>query len=481
MSSASDPGRPGKAAERLISPALRQRLQQCFEHAYRLMQQPSYDFDYAHSMLLECVTRDPGNLVYLDAFLANLHRKYNHNKRGALLHFGGKSAFKRALARRDWAEVLKLGPRVLKANPWDVATLRAMAEACGESELYEAEMRYLRNALEVKPADPEVNRHCARSLSRLGQFDQAIACWQRVDDARGGDAEAQEMIAELQIEKTQQGLGKSPSTVRVRRVRPVANAADDQPPSAPPPRRPIELTPRQRFEQAIVQIPTDLENYFALADLHVQEKRLGEAAHVLTKALAVSGNDWRVQQRLEDVEIARLQHAVEVAQQRAQRDPGQENRQLCEQLRGDLNRYELEVFDRRAQRLPHDLELKFQLGLRLKRAGNLREAIAQLEKAAQLADRKPAATLELGECWQRRKDFAKALEHYGRAAELAADAQQYPLRNLAWYRAAVLAAALDDLTSAETTFAQLLDADPNFRDAAARLDKIRQMRHKGGL
>ena len=35
-----------------------------------------YDVDYANEMLTECVIRDPGNLVYVEAFLDNLQRKH---------------------------------------------------------------------------------------------------------------------------------------------------------------------------------------------------------------------------------------------------------------------------------------------------------------------------------------------------------------------------------------------------------------------
>ena len=40
--------------EQVTSPAVRRRLQQCFEHGSKLMKQQSYDFDYAHTMFVEC-------------------------------------------------------------------------------------------------------------------------------------------------------------------------------------------------------------------------------------------------------------------------------------------------------------------------------------------------------------------------------------------------------------------------------------------
>ncbi len=114
-----------KPEEEAISPKVRRRLQECYEQGTQLMTPGKYDYNYVHSFLVQCVLRDAANTVYLEAFLENLHRKYNHNKRGSRLHFGGKGPLKKAVAKADWAHVLKLAAESLKSNPWDVTTLRA--------------------------------------------------------------------------------------------------------------------------------------------------------------------------------------------------------------------------------------------------------------------------------------------------------------------------------------------------------------------
>ena len=83
-------------AKEVLSAAVRRRLQRCFEHGSRLASQKEYDHDYANTMFTECVSKDPGNLAYVEAFLNNLQRKYKNNKRGARIKgFGGKGAFKK--------------------------------------------------------------------------------------------------------------------------------------------------------------------------------------------------------------------------------------------------------------------------------------------------------------------------------------------------------------------------------------------------
>src|SRR5688572_22438971 len=142
MSSENSPEGSGVAPPEapVIPPALRRRLQQCYEHAKKLMAQPKYDFDYANTALTDCVVSDPGNLVYVDAFLDNLNKKYNNNLKGASMQmFLPRGPLKKALAAKQWQEAIKAGAAILKTNPWDAATLRGMAEACEHLQCSETE------------------------------------------------------------------------------------------------------------------------------------------------------------------------------------------------------------------------------------------------------------------------------------------------------------------------------------------------------
>jgi tetratricopeptide (TPR) repeat protein len=468
--------------EEPISPKLRRRLQECYEQGTKLIMDEKYDYDYVYSFLVQCVLRDPANAVYLEAFLDNLHRKHNHNKKGSMLKFGGKGPIKKAVANEDWQQVMKLATAALKSNPWDVTTLRAAAEACAAFGYHQTELRYLKNALVRDPHDAKVNRHCALSLARIGQFDQAISCWTRVDEAKRGDDEAQRMISELQIAKT---VGVTPGednrpSARRKAEREVEAKTATETPTTP---REIELSPRQELEQAVANNPTDVDSYFELADLHIAEHRLGEAAHVLTKAVTASGGNLKARERLEDIEILRKKEQIVIAQQRAassESPDGEETdaEQLLAQLHEDLTRYELEVFNARSERYPDDLEAKFQLGVRLRKVGNYREAIPHLSDAAKADKRQAAALIELGECLQRTKQYDKALECYLRAVGSSLATEDVSMQKLARYRSGVLAAGLHNREAAEEHLSALVAVDPSYKDAGPRLDKLREIRDK---
>ena len=85
--------------------------------------------------------------------------------------------------------------------------------------------------------------------------------------------------------------------------------------------------------------------------------------------------------------------------------------------RNELNQRELEVFRSRSERYPSNASLRFELGLRLKRAGNFKEAITYLQEGRNDPKRKGTVMLELGECFQRIKQFKLAMSSYNEAIE----------------------------------------------------------------
>ena len=191
-----------------LSPGKRKRLEKIFEHATKrtaVAAAAPADFDYATDLLSQCVVGDPGNENYARAYVENLQKKYNNNKKGgSLAHFkerGARSALKKALDQGQWSEVFQHGLKVLTVNPWDVPALTGLALASKKSGYWECEMYYLHCALVANPKDPDTNRLCAIAAGERGLFDQAIACWHRVEEALPTDEEAKRSISVLTMQR----------------------------------------------------------------------------------------------------------------------------------------------------------------------------------------------------------------------------------------------------------------------------------------
>ena len=474
------PNRPGRAFLPPITAAVRQRLQAVFEHAKKSGEKA--DYDYAHDLFSQCLVEDPANLVYLQHFLGNLAQKYGNSKKGsrfsALKSKGSRMTLNKAVSKGLWKDAFTAACEALRANPWEVSTLLDVADAYLQLGSDECQLFVLRWGLDAAPKDITINRKAAEALTRLGQFDQAISCWRRVEQAKPGDEEAAKSISKLSVERTiQKGgyneellKGATDSTeLEQRFAQGRADAAAANKPK-------VENTQEKDLLAAIEANPANVDKYLELAEVFSAQGRLREAVDLLGRALAASGGgDLRVRERLEDASLRRAQHQVTVAQQRAEQDKTEEAIDLARRMAAQANQAELEVFSARAARNPGNTLLQYELGLRCKRAGKFKEAIQAFQAARDESRNKAQVQLHLGESFQYIKQFKLALASY-EAAVAATDTSNVDTKKLALYRAGVLALELNDRERAEKYLTQLAAIDFGYRDVSDRLDKLAALR-----
>lgn len=468
-----------------VSPALRKRLQQLFDHATQMMGKQKYDYDYAHSLLGECCKRDPANLVYVEKMLDNLDLKFKGKKKGSLFSgFGGKGGLKKALSAKKWQEVIGEGIELLKSNPYDSVTLRAMVDACEAMRYNEVGLRYMKNAMDGSPGDMEVMRHCARYLGRVGQFDQAIALWHFIEEKKRGDDEANKMISQLTIDRERRAQGLATVTNRIdpadaakiKRRQATQEEGETKSGTSQVEERPatkIELNEKQKLKAKIEANPDDSENYMKLIDLWCNECKFYEAELVLKEAWTHFGESMELIEKREDVQILKARNRYKMAENQAAEKSTPQLVELIETARNDLNKLELDIYGKRSQRHPEDLQLKYEVALRLKRIGKYEEAEEIFDEIS-LADEKLLAICNLGkgECLQARKKYVTAMEMYEEALNYAENLSSERLK-LLLYRAGVLAQGLKEWSSATAYLKRLQKLDANYKDVKRRLDKLR--------
>jgi Tfp pilus assembly protein PilF len=491
--SAQPPAKPVRPALPPVSTAVRQRLQAVFEHAQRAAEKA--DHDYAHNLFTECLVDDPANLIYLQQLLSNLAQKYGNNKKGsklsALKLAPARMSLNKAVGKGQWREAFQAASDALKSNPWDIATLLAVADAYEQIRSDECQLYVLRWALEAAPKDVTVNRRAAQTLTRLGQFEQAISCWRRVALAKPADPEASKAISQLGVEQTiqkggyQQEILQGGATDAAKLQAAIrggaAQGVDDRAGSttagpAGANKREANERREQELRAAIDADATEISNYLQLADLYASQDRLRDAEKMLVQALAVSGGgDLVIRERLEEAQIRRAQQQAHIAQRKAETDKSDEAKQLARRMAAHANQIELEVYSARAEREPGSMVLQYELGLRYKRAGKFKEAIQAFQAARDDARHKALVQLHLGESFQHIRQFRLALASY-EAAIAASDTMNPDTKKLALYRAGILAAELNEHERAEKYLTQLAAIDFGFRDVADRLDKLAKIR-----
>lgn len=409
-----------------ITPAHRQRLQKLWEEARAIMAQAGSppgrkDAEQVHELLLECVLSDPGNTVYLDAFLLNL-RQIRMQPKGWWTN----------LLRRKSPETL--GPALLKNCSGEEAYsshLLQLADQSSKLDAPEAEIRYLREALHFSPQDPRVLLKLSRSLLRQGRFDEAGSVVHSLASAAGGSDEVRSLLAIL-----------------------------DGPVSPFAPRKDVLSRSESR------QYPAD---FLAIAAEHVALQQFNEAEAAAAKALSLSGGDLTVREQAEEIALSRLKNNVAIARRLVEHEPSPAHQQTLRRWEEELGRLELATLHARSERFPQDAGLKLEVAIRLRRAGNYSGAIQRLEEIAADHSLRPSVLTELGECWQHLRQFDRALDLYTQAITVAEEQNQSDPHRLALYRAGSLAAAMQRTADAKAAFQRLLTLAPNFKDARQRL------------
>ena len=452
-----------------IPPGKKKRLQQMFEHANRMMAQDN--FDYASELLSQCVTGDPSNFAYLQAFLANLKKKYGNNKKGHNMAFMKKATLGRAVSKaagqKDWLGVIRSGVESLRINPWEIPVLRQMADAVKELGCDEVELVYLKTALEANSKDFNVNWRCAEAL-------------ERAEAVRPGHR----LLAPLRADPARRRAGAAGDRQPGRREDPghLPRGSQQEKEGRRRRRAPVEEeTQIEKLEKNIARHPDDLPRYIELSELYLQDEIYDKAEEILTKALDLSKGDADIRERLEEAQVRRMRNQMLLLKKQIEQSGGPQAEAEAElkELKLKLAAKELAMYQARVERYPNNFNFKYDLAVRFQLLGRYNEAIGEFQQAQKDPRFKGRSLLALGQCFQHIKQYNLAMRHYEQANEEIPD-RDADNKKKTLYLAGKLTLFLKDLTVAERYLTTLAGLDFSYRDVAELLDKIAKLKDDSG-
>lgn len=467
-----------------LSPAKKRRLKLAYTHGMKMAQSGNYD--YAVDMFCQCVSGDPSNVDYIKQLTNTLHKKYGDNKKGdkmaGMKTMGPKATVKKCSVKKDWKGIFKPALEVLKVNPWDVTTLLELAAACENLGHEECELAWLRAALDYDMKDPNINKKAGMALARQKHYDQAIICWRRVEQAQPDNEEARKMIGQLSVERTinKGGLDTAEKASQTR-----TNLNDPDQKSGLNDTRDTsgggqveEGEERKTQEElaldTIKQNPADAGNYLHLSELYLSKSKYEEAENILKKGLEATGGDFKVVERLEDVQVERRQRELAAAEEKLAKQPTDENKLVKQKLRNELYKFELDVFRSRSDRHPEDATLAAELGLRLEKCGQAKEAITAYQRARNDPNVKGPVLMGLARCFVAIKQLKLGMNHLVEACEVIPDSDTDNKKE-ALYLAGKLALKMSDVEKANAYLGQLAGIDFSYKDVSDLLDKLNEM------
>jgi tetratricopeptide (TPR) repeat protein len=497
---------PDIAASSLPQPSPEQRRIAAgqFDRANQVIATGNYD--YGIRLLLSCCKLDPANLNYRLTLRRTEKTKYRNNLRGHwlawLTTWPIKARIKAALRGRDYLKVLEHGEQVLTRNPWDTGAQMDMAHAADALGLLDLAIWTLEQARQKNAKDVTVNRTLARYYEKRGKFTQAIALWEQVRKAIPSDVEAQSKAKDLAASETIARGGYEASIEGQHQARgaAMAEAAADPPPApapgpaaaAPAPPAPaargpsgvrpgsreIALPGADRQSGEIAKLRARIEADPTVANAHMQlalfYRRAGQidqARQTLQAGLDATGNSFELGLELADLEIEPFRRNLAAVEERVRGHPADEEaRKVRLRLLREINSREMELFRQKADRFPTELVHRFELGVRLLRAGQVDEAIRELQASRSDPRHQWRSLLYLGHCFRSRHNWRLAKRNFEEALRQL-PAGEDEVRKEILFHLAQGSAEEGELAEAIDLGTELANLDFAYRDIGQLLDE----------
>jgi tetratricopeptide (TPR) repeat protein len=506
MTNANVPSLPPLSAE------LRRIVVGKFERANQVV--ATGNFDYGIHLLVDCCKLDPANLSYRQALRRTEKAKYRNNLRGSLFArwttWPMRARMKTALRARDYLKVLEHGERILMRNPWDVGTQMDMAVASEQMGLLDLAIWNLEQARQKQAFDVSLNRALAELYEKRGNFTQAIALWELIRKVKPGDVVAQHKIKDLAADDTiargqyhatiqppaETGADKPSSG----EPKPPLKDSTDEAPAAwwlqegggtpPPPTKDAPEAPvaaaetgessvlMDRLEREAAPIrarlkddPTSPYLYLQLAAVYRRGDKFDKARTVLQEGLGPTGNAFELSVQLADLDIEPFRRNLRIAEEKLKAEPDNaELRRLRNRLRKEINTRELELHRQKADRFPTEMSHRYEVGVRLQRAGQIDEAIRELQAARADPRYRWQSLMALGHCFKARNNWRLAERNFEEALKTL-PAGELDNRKEILFEVAVGCAEANDLNKAIDMATELANIDFSYRDIGRLLDE----------
>jgi hypothetical protein len=454
-----------------------------FERANQVVTTGNYD--YGIRLLLSCCKLDPANLIYRQALRRVEKTRYGNNLRGAwfagLVSWPVRARLRAALRARDHLKALEYGEQILVRNPWDVKAQMHMAEAAAALGLLDLAVWNLEQARQKQARDAVVNRALARLYERRGNFTQAMALWELVRKEKPGDAEAQHKIKDLaandtiargQYESVAGGGATSPPGSD-----PEEEAAPEGEPAAAaeaalePPANDRAAREAAPLRARLKADPTNANLHLQLAGVYRRADQLEQAHALLQQGLGPTGNAFELTVELADLEIEPFRRNLAVTEEKLRAQPDDPDlRRLRMRLRKEVNTRELELYRQKADRYPTELGHRYEVGVRLLRAGQIDEAIRELQASRADPRHRWQSLLQLGRCFKERHNWRLAQRNFEEALQALPPGEAARRKELLFELAQGCAEA-GDLAHAVDLAHEVANLDFSYRDIGRLLDE----------
>ncbi len=372
------------------------------------------NFDYAVDLFCQVLVREPGLVECRRALRTAQERKS-----------GGGGFFKKAWGsasssphvaraqmalRKDPAEAMAIAEQVLNNDPANSLAHRIIISAATALAMPQTAVMSLEIIHQHSPKDKKLVIEFATALADTGEVRRAEKIL--VDFARTvpNDAELSQALKDLSAKRTMGEGGYEKIAGGEGSYRDILK--DEKKAIALEQEARVQKTEDvaerliQEYETRLKSEPANLKLIRSLAELYTQKKQFDRALKLYEQVkTSEMGNDPSLERAIAQTAVRQFDHQIE------QLNPGASDyaEQLA-RLQTEKTAFQLTECQKRVEKYPTDLTIRFEMGALFFQAGKISEAIREFQKAQDNPNKRIAAMGFLAQCFAKRKMYDLAAE-----------------------------------------------------------------------
>src|SRR2546428_1712840 len=432
------------------------------------------NFDYAIAIFNQVLQREPAFFECRQALRAAQFKKAGGSTNFFKKMIGGASsspllAKAQMNLRRNPLEAIQVAEQILNSDPQSSGAHKILAEAALEADLPRTSCFSYEILLKNSPKDLDLNMDYGKALARAGQVTKAESVYAELMRVYPHKGEIAQALKDLSARKTLDEGGYEALADGTGSYRDILKDKEES----------IALEQEKRevktddvadrlikeYEERLPKEPKNLKLLRTLSELYAQKKEFDRALEYAERIRSSEGGtDPSLDRLISDITIKRFNHLIALLDSAAP-DFAQETARL----QAERQAFQLQECQKRAERYPTDLQIRFELGELYFQAGKITEAIGEFQKAQANPQRRLQSLGYLGQCFARRgmNDSAVRMLQNAIKEKPVFDEEKKDLI----YQLGCVFEKMGKPDDAIEQFKQIYEVDIGFKDVSAKVDK----------
>ncbi len=380
--------------------------------------------------------------------------------------------------RKDPTEALQIAEQILNSDPQNSGAHRIIVDAAATLEMPRTAVMSLEILAGNSPKDREVAIKFANLLADTGEVVRGEKILAELSASYPGDTELSQALKNISARRTMQKGGYDALADGKGSYRDILKDKEEAVSLEQQNRQVKSEDVAQRlikeYEERLPNEPNNLKLLRSLAELYTQKKQFDQAlANYERIRSSEGGADPSLDRAIADTTARKFEHQI------SELDPASPDyAQQTAKLQAEKQNFQLAECQKRAEKFPTDLQIRFELGQLYFQAGKITEAIQEFQKAQANPNRKAKAMSYLGQCYARRNmnELAVRTMETALKEKLVWDEEK---KELAYNLGSVLE-KMGKREEAKRQFEEIFAVDASYRDIAKKMDEYYSGEGSGG-